>query len=322
MRKPSSVAITGLGSFLGRRLAERLVGTQPEIGLVGVDLRRPYGLSPRVRFHQVDLTVPTADGHLAEIFGQEQVDTVVHTAFRREPTSDLEEDHELDTIGSLHILNACAAAGVRRLVVASTTMVYGPWPDNPNFLTESHPLRGHPAAHCVVNRVEMEALVAEWAASHPSTRVTVLRPCWIMGPNYTDSVVRYFSSPVVPTLLGYDPLMQFVHEEDCLHAFETATLRNHPGVFNVVGRGVLPLSTILRAGRKRRLRIPAAILYRLRYYPSRAQTGDGPEGFYDYLRYLWVADGERGWAAFGEPEYSTREAWMSFISSREMRRYR
>ena len=322
MRKPGNVAITGLGTFLGRRLAERLAATQGEIGLIGVDLRQPYGLSTRVRFHPVDLTIPTADGHLAEIFKKEEVDTVVHTAFRREPSLDLEEDHELETIGSLHILNACAAAGVRRLVVASTTMVYGPRPDNPNFLTESHSLYGHPAAHCVVNRVEVEALVADWAAGHPGTRVTVLRPCWIMGPDYLDSVVRYFSLPVVPTLLGYDPLMQFVHEDDCLHAFETATLRDHPGVFNVVGRGVLPLSTILRAGGKRLLRVPAAVLYRLRYYPSRAQTGDRPEGFYDYLRYLWVADGERGWAAFGEPEYSTREAWMSCVSSRRMRRYR
>jgi UDP-glucose 4-epimerase len=322
VRKPTNVAITGLGTFLGRRLAERLAATQREFGVIGVDLRRPYGLSARVRFHPVDLTIPTADGHLAEIFSKEEVDTVVHTAFRRAPTPDLEEDHELETIGSLYVLNACAAVGVQRLVVASTTMVYGPRPDNPNFLTESHPLHGHPAAHCVVNRVEMERLVAEWAVGHPRTRVTVLRPCWIMGPNYMDPVVRYFSRPVVPTLLGYDPLLQFVHEEDCLHAFETAVLRNHPGVFNVVGRGVLPLSTILRTGGKRLLQVPAAALYRLRYYPSRAQTGDGPEGFYDYLRYLWVADGERGWVAFGEPEYSTREAWMSFVSSRRMRRYR
>jgi UDP-glucose 4-epimerase len=322
MRKPANIAMTGLGTFLGRRLAERLGATQSQTGLIGVDLRRPYGLSNRVRFHPVDLTIPTADGHLAEIFGKEEVDTVVHTAFRREPSPDLEEDHELETIGSLHILNACAAAGVRRLVVASTTMVYGPRPDNPNFLTESHPLRGHPDAHCVADRVEMETLVADWATTHPGTCVTVLRPCWIMGPDYLDPVVRYFARPVVPTLLGYDPLMQFVHQDDCLHAFETATLHDHPGVFNVVGRGVLPLSTILRAGGKRPLPVPAAILYRLRYYPSRAQTGDPPEGFYDYLRYLWVADGERGWAAFGEPEYSTREAWMSFVSSRRMRRYR
>ena len=58
------------------------------------------------------------------------------------------------------------------------------------------------------------------------------------------------------------------------------------------------------------------------YYPSQAQTGDAPEGFADYLRYLWVADGSRGWEAFGEPTYTTKEAWISFVSTRRMRRYR
>ena len=122
--------------------------------------------------------------------------------------------------------------------------------------------------------------------------------------------------------MGYDPLMQFIHEEDCVHALETATLHQHPGVFNVVGRGVLPLSTILRIAGKRILSMPSPILYRMANYPSQGQAGDPPEGFYDYLRYLWVADGKRGWDAFGEPVYTSREAWLSFVSTRRMRRYR
>jgi UDP-glucose 4-epimerase len=93
-------------------------------------------------------------------------------------------------------------------------------------------------------------------------------------------------------------------------------------VFNVVGRGVLPLSTILRIAGKRILPMPPPILYRMANYPSQGQTGDPPEGFYDYLRYLWVADGKRGWDAFGEPVYTSREAWLSFVSTRRMRRYR
>jgi UDP-glucose 4-epimerase len=93
-------------------------------------------------------------------------------------------------------------------------------------------------------------------------------------------------------------------------------------VFNVVGRGVLPLSTILRIAGKRILSMPPPILYRMANYPSQGQTGDPPEGFYDYLRYLWVADGKRGWDAFGEPVYTSREAWLSFVSTRRMRRYR
>ncbi len=317
-----SIAITGLRTFLGGRLLQRIAERQPERALVAIDLRRPHRLPTPSRFQRVDLTDPTADGRLAEIFERERVEAVVHTAFRSDPDPDLEYDHELETIGTLHLVNACAAAKVKRLVLASSTMTYGPRPDNPNFLSEDHPLRGHPDAHNVENRREAEAVLADWASRHPDTRVTVLRTCWIMGPSYSDHVVRYLGRPVVPTLLGYDPLLQFVHEDDALRVFEKAALEEHPGVYNVVGRGVLPLSMLLRLAGKRSLPLPAPLLYRLRYYPSQGQTGDPPDGFYDYLRYLWVADGARGWAAFGPPVYSTREAWMAFVSARRMRRYR
>ena len=322
MSAPGVIAVTGLGSFIGRRLVDRLLERSPQLRVIALDHRRPFRLDSRVRFHRIDLTEPTADGRLAEILTRERADAVVHAAFRTSPTPDLETDHELETIGSLHVMNACAAAKVKRLVVASSTMLYGPRPDNPNFLTEAHPLRGHPDAHTVEDRVEMEGLLAQWRDRHPDTEVTVLRPCWIMGPTYWDHVTRFFSLPVVPMLLGYDPLIQFVHEEDCLRAFERATLNPIPGVFNVVARGGLPLSTIVRLAGKRILPLPAPILFRMAYYPSQGQTGDPPAGFYDYLRYLWVADGERGWQAFGEPVYTTKEAWISFVSARRMRRYR
>jgi len=107
-----------------------------------------------------------------------------------------------------------------------------------------------------------------------------------------------------------------------VRVFERATLQPRPGVFNVVGSGVVPLSTLLRLAGKRVLSLPGPLLHRLAYFPSQGQTGDPPEAFYDYLRYLWVADGARGWEAFGEPHYSTKEAWISFVSSRRMRRYR
>jgi UDP-glucose 4-epimerase len=313
--------VTGVGTFLGRRLAERLA-VRAELSVRALDRRRPYGLDTRVRLHPVDLTRPTADADLADLLRKEEVDTVVHLAFRRAPTPDVEADHELETIGSLHLLHACAAAGVARVVVGSTTMVYGPYPDNPAYLEEHHPLRGHPHAHQVMNRVEVEGLVADFARRHPAAEVTVLRPCWIIGPETWNPVVRYFARPVVPTLLGYDPMLQFVHEEDALHAFERAVLQRHPGVYNVVAPEALPLSRLLRLAGRRPLPQPAPLVHRLREYPSRAQTGDRPEGFYDYLRYGWVAAGEKGFAAFGEPVYTTREAWMSFFSSRRMRRYR
>jgi UDP-glucose 4-epimerase len=319
---PGVIAVTGLHGTIGQQLVPRLLAREKSLRVIGIDLRRPMRFDERARFHRVDLTEPTADGRLAEVLQAERVEALVHAAFRADPTADLEADHELETIGSLHVMHACAAAKVRRLVVASSTELYGPRPDNPNFLTESHPLRGHPRAHAVGDRIEMERLLSEWAASHPDIEVTVLRPCWMFGPSHWNRVVRYFSLPVVPVPLGYDPLFQLVHEDDVVRAFERAVLQPRPGVFNLTGTGVAPLSTLLRQAGKRVLKIPGPILHRLAYYPSQNQTGDPPDAFYDYLRYLWVADGARGFDAFGEPVYTTVEAWISFVSARRMRRYR
>jgi UDP-glucose 4-epimerase len=319
---PEVVAILGMETFVGRELALRLAARSPRVRLVGLDVRRPFGLDDRVRFQRVDLTDPRADANVAEILEKERVEAVLHAAFRTDSTPDVELDHELDAIGSLHVMNACAAAKVRRLVVASSTMLYGPHPDNPNYLTEDHPLRGHPAAHSVRDRIEVEQQLREWRARHPDVELTVLRPCWAIGPTYWNRVVSYLSLPVVPLPIGYDPLLQLVHEQDLLDAFERALFTSRPGVFNVVGSGVLPVSMLFRLAGTPTIPLPALLLDRLSYYPSQGQTGDPPAAFFDYLRYLWVADGQRGWDAFGEPAYSTKEAWISFVSSRRMRRYR
>jgi UDP-glucose 4-epimerase len=315
------VAITGLNTFVGLRLAERLLEIQDGPRVVGIDLRRPLRLDGPFSFRRLDLTHPTADAEIAGILSEERVDVLVHLAFRSSPTADREYDHELETIGSLHVMHACSAAKVQRLVLASSTMLYGPRPTNPNFLDEESPLAGHEHAHCIQNRVEAERLLQDWAPRHPDVGVCVLRHCWVMGPSYADHVVRYFERPVVPVVLGYDPLLQFIHEDDLIRTFLKATLARHVGVFNVVGPGVLPLSTLLALAGKRALPLPARILHRLASYPSQGQTGDLPAGFFDYLRYLWIADGERGWHTFGEPVYSTKEAWIAFVSSRRMQRF-
>jgi UDP-glucose 4-epimerase len=316
MNEASAIAITGLRTFLGQQLVPRLLRRNPELRIVGFDRRRPPGLDARVRFCEVDLTAPDAGAKVAEQLERDGVEALVHAAFRTDPTADLAFDNALETDGSLRVIDACVAARVARFVLPSSTMLYGPRPDNPNFLTEEHLLRGHPSAHAVANRIEVEALLEDRARRAPDLEVTVLRSCWVLGPTFDDRVSRFLALPVVPKLLGYDPLLQFIHEDDYLNAFERALTESHPGVFNLVGRGVLPLSKLLRLGGKRPLALPARLLYRMAYYPGPRRTGDPPAAFFDYLRHLWVADGARGWDAFGEPVYSTQEAWIEFVSAR------
>lgn len=313
------IALCGLHTFTGRGLAHAL----KEHGgprLIGSDTR-PLRDGLLDVFCRIDLTQPSAAEELAALWRRERVDCVVHTAYREWPTADHEADRDLETIGTLQMLHACAGAGVKRVVIESHTALYGPHPENPNFVDESSPLRGHPAAHCIANRIEVERMAELWQKRHPDIALAILRPCWVMGPGVAHRAAQHFRKPVVTTLLGYDPLLQFVHPDDCLRAFCGAALSEERGVWNVVGSDPLPLSVLLRAAGKRCLKLPPSLLYRLRNLPERARHGDPPAAFFDYLRYLWVADGERAWSTYGEPRYSTREAWMAFHGAERQGRY-
>ena len=320
---PRSLAITGLDTFVGERLVERLLREPEQPRIVGIDLRVPRRLEGRIEFARIDLTEPTADSAVAEVLTKNACDAVVHAAFFARAFSDRSYAHELEVIGSLHVMNASAAARVAKLVVTSTAQVYGARPDNPNFLSERHELHGHPQSPTVQDRAEMERLLELFAKRHPQITVTSLRPCWVVGPGIDSEVIRHFDRARVTTPMGFDPLLQLLHEEDYLNAIELALRKDVPGPINLAGSGALPVSTLLRLAGKRRLAVPHPLLHRLGYLASVWRAGASPEGFYDYLRFLWVLDTKRARDELGfEPEYSTREAWMSLVVSRRLRRYR
>jgi UDP-glucose 4-epimerase len=320
---PRSVAITGLDTFCGVGLIERLLARPDPPRITGLDLRVPRRLEGRIGFHRVDLTEPAADSLVAELLTKEQCDALVHAAFFSRAYPDASYAHELEVLGSLHVMNAAAAAGVTKLVVTSSAEVYGARPDNPNYLSEDHALRGHPDSPRIQDRVEMEQLLQLFAKRHPKLVVTALRPSWVMGASIDSEAVRHFDRRGVVTPLGFDPLMQLLHEGDYLRALELALERDAPGPINLAGSGVLPLSTLLRLAGKRARPVPHPLLYRVGFLPALWRAGRGPAGFYDYLRFLWVVDTKRATELLGfVPEYSTREAWMSFVVSRRLRKYR
>src|SRR5262249_59950932 len=142
-------------------------------------------------------------------------------------------------------LNACAGVEPKRLILISTTVVYGAHPKNPNFLTEDAELRGHRDSRFVNDKVRAERQVQRFAKEHQNVEVCVLRFAPILGPTMSNMYTRFFSRPVAPVMMGHDPLMQFVHEQDAAWAFKQAVDSNATGPFNIVGKGVLPYTTVL-----------------------------------------------------------------------------
>jgi UDP-glucose 4-epimerase len=321
-RKPGSkvVVVTGAASFLGANLVG-LLEEDPRIArIVAIDIKPPGTAQRKTRFYEVDFTGASAEARLSEILSAEHADTVVHLAFTSSPTHATAHAHELESVGTRHVLVAARHAHVRKVVMWSQTMLYGARPSNPNFLTEKHPLRAPTTEPWFADKIEAENEMARFAERTNETVVTVLRTAPILGPTVHNFLTRYLARRVVPVAMGFDPLMQFLHEVDAIAAFKLAIDRDHPGIYNVVGDGVLPLSTVIKLAGRLALPVPHPIAHTMGAALWLAQLIEAPPSFMRYMRFLCVADGAKAKDSLGfRPAYTTREAVLDFTSAQRLR---
>ena len=314
-----SIVLTGAASFIGQHVLRALEADKSVENVVAVDTFKPPFPLKKTRFYKLDLTQPTTDADLAQVLQDEKCDTFVHLALLTNPAHSSSHAHELEAIGTMYVISACEESRVRKLVLGSTTMCYGATPRNPNYLTEDMPLNGA-RARFIRDKVAAEKEFEGFAKRNPQAVVTVLRPGMILGPTVRNFWTKYFGRPIVPTMLGYDPLMQCVHESDVLDAYLKVIREDHPGAWNIVGKGVMPLSTILGLHGKVSMPLPGPALraaYRAAWI---AGVGEMPDSLLDYLRYLWVADGEKAEKKMGfVPKYTTRETLQSFMGMQRLR---
>ena len=249
------IALTGAASFLGAQLLRRLVETKGAARLLVADVAPPPAALD-VRHRAVDLTEPAADQRLLDVFREEDVEAVLHFAFYTGPRRDTTHVHELESIGTLAVLAAAAAAGVGRVVMRSFTAVYGARGQNPAFLTEDRPLQPHPALGWVRDKLEAEQHAASFSRRYPELRIAVLRFAPLLGPRVHTFYTRILDRRVVPVLMGYDPLVQMLHPDDALAAVEAAVDRPAAGAFNIVPSRPIPLLTALHLAGKIPVPVP------------------------------------------------------------------
>ncbi len=319
-RRGRSIAISGANTFLGRNLVG-LLGEDPSVSrIVVVDVENPNTAGPKTSFYDLDLTQPGVDSRLAEILQAEAVDTFVHLAFLENPTQATAFAHELESVGTMRVLVACHKQKIKKIVVGSCSLVYGAHPDNPNFLTEDRALRGLHGAHYIADKIDLEEQVAKFAGGHPDTTVTVLRFATVLGPTAQNFVVRWLSRSIVPTVLGYDPLVQFVHEVDAVTALKLAIDRSVGGVFNVGSEGVLPISTVIKLVGRLAIPVPYGLLRRTSALLWVAQLSEAPPPFAALMKYLCVMDCSKAQRELGfRPAYTTRDAVLDFEGALRLR---
>lgn len=308
------IAVTGAQSYLGTELIRELEEDRRYRRVIALDIRKPEVPLEKTEYHQLDLTLPTADRDIVRLLENEGVDTLVHAAFLSYPTHAVEWAHELEDIGTMHVFNACAVLRPTRVVMASTTLVYGASPENPNFLSEHAELKGHSDSRFINDKVRAEKQARRFAEEHPEIGLTVLRFAPVMGPTVTNLFTRFFSRPIAPVMMGYDPLLQFVHERDAVAAFKQALDRDVRGPLNIVGKGVLPYTTVLALMGKLPLPMPHFLARPLSKALWVTQVFDSPPSFLDFLRFLCVADGARAKQELGfTPRFGIKRTVLDFL---------
>jgi len=278
--------ITGIAGGQGRLIAKRVAD---HFQISGVD-RVPWEGAPRsIRIHEVDLRKRKFE----DVFRTERPDAVVHLAFVRHFRAQPRVRHEVNVLGTRRVLEYAVAHGVKRIVVLSSAYAYGALPDNPYYVNERYPLNVSRTYPEVRDLTEVDALATAFLWEHPDVVTTILRPVNTLGYYVHSAIGRYLRQRYVPTILGFNPMMQFIHEEDVAEAVALALQTGAHGVFNVAGPGAVPLKVAIRETGGTAVPIPEPFaralfdrLFRLGLYHT-------PPGAMDFLKYPCTVDGSR-----------------------------
>jgi UDP-glucose 4-epimerase len=314
------VLVTGVSRYLGGRLC-RMLQSEPPVGrVIGVDVVAPDDDLGAAEFVRADIRNPV----IAKVIASAKVDTVVHMSVVATPygVGGRAAMKEINVIGTMQLLAACQrASSVRRLVVKSSTTVYGSSAKDPALFSEDMEPRALPRSGYAKDAVEVEGYVRGFGRRRPDIAVTTLRLANLVGPRVDTPLTRYFSMPVVPTVLGYDARLQFVHEDDGLEMLRRATVTDRPGTYNVAGDGVVMLSQAVRRAGRVELPVPGPGVAYVGQLFRRARLADFSPEQLSFLTFGRAVDTTRVRERFDfRPAYSTVAAFDDFVRARGLRR--
>jgi len=316
---PGVILVTGAARYLGGILAESLVEAPGVDRVIGVDIVGPERPLAGVEFVRADIRSPV----IGRVMDEAGVDTVVHMGVISTPkqAGGRSTMKDINVIGTMQLLAACQRTpSVRSFLLKSTAGVYGSGPKNPALYREDTEPAHAPRSGWPKDCAEVEGYVRGFARRRPDATITTLRFANIIGPRMRTGLTGYFSLPVIPTVLGFDARLQFIHEDDAVDLTRRAVLAGIPGTFNATGPGVITLAQAVRRTGRPWIAVPPMMFASVGRSISRAgdigraSDADFSDEQVRYLTYGRVLDTRRVEQAFDwRPAYSTAAAFDAFV---------
>ncbi|HEY4223401.1 MAG TPA: NAD-dependent epimerase/dehydratase family protein, partial [Myxococcota bacterium] len=246
----SRVLITGISGAIGRKVASLLLSRGHTVS--GVD-RRPWPDAPRqIEIASVDIRKRAAE----DVIRTKRPDTVIHMATITHFKADPEERYRVNLGGTRAVFEQCHKYGVKEAIFVGRHTFYGAAADAPLYHTESDPPLAVSTFPELADLVAADLFAASALWRFADMNTVVLRTVYTLGPSLTGTMATYIRPKRVPTVLGFDPLYHFMHEDDCARAIADTVGRNLKGIFNVAGPQPVPLSAVLDLAGRSRVRVP------------------------------------------------------------------
>ena len=318
MAERRRVLVTGIAGQLAGLLARALEARDDVETIVGVDVREPAHGLDRTRFVRAAIRNPL----VAKVLADEEIDTVVHLSTAAGPGSvgGRARMKELNVIGAMQLFAACQnAPHLRRVILKSTTAVYGAHHTDPALFGEQDQPRSPPEYGFAKDATEIEQYARELARRRADIDLTLLRFANFLGPRLDSSFHSLFTLPVVPSQLGFDPRLQFCHEQDAVDVLVRAATGEHRGTFNVAGDGVLYLSQCIRLAGRVAAPVPWPLTDAVASAVQRTRRIDITHDQLSFLRHGRAVDTTRVKKDMGfTPAHTTRAAFEDYVERRRI----
>jgi UDP-glucose 4-epimerase len=308
--------ITGGSGYIGSRLVDLLERRDDTEKIVICDVAPPKGYRPHTEYERMDVRDREA---VRSVLERVRPDVLVHLAFILNPSHDEQFAYDVDVNGTHNVLEAADKVGTQQVLVTTSGVAYGAFPDNPVPLTEDDPVRGVASFTYARDKTESDRLCQLWAAKHPDRVMTIVRPCIVFGPNVDNYLVRLWTKQPFAVDVGtIDSQIQFVHEDDVVEGITGLLLGRHGGAYNVAGDGLMTnrecaelIGTPIRRMPLRVYRGLARVMWKLR-------QSEVPPGGIEFALHSWLLSNEKlklttGWA----PRHSSRETFEITMRAHE-----
>lgn len=275
------VLIPGIAGGIARRVAVKLLEQGHEV--IGIDARPWFNAPDEIELYEVDIRKRAAE----EVFRKRRPQAVIHMATVTSLFVTGEERYRINLGGTKAVFDHAQAYGVEHVVFVGRHTYYGAGPDAPLYHTEDEPpqeLASYPELADLV-AADLFASTALWR--NPEMATTLLRLSYTLGPSKHGTLATFLRGPLVPLVLGFDPLFQFIHEEDAANAILLALERRVRGIYNVAGPQPMPLSVIAREAGRTVVPIPEFLLKRAL---GRGGLPKLPAGALAHIKYPIVVD--------------------------------